>query len=66
MEKGAPGGRSRGKSAPHSFAVIPAKSLPPAKAGAGIQWHSRDTRLDPGSALRAVRDDVRRGVRRPG
>ncbi len=32
------------------MAVIPAK--------AGIQWLVRGTRLDPGSALRAVRDDV--------
>ena len=34
------------------FAVIPAK--------AGIQRHLRGARLDPGSALRAVRDDVKR------
>ena len=35
-----------------SFAVIPAK--------AGIQWCLRGARLDPGSALRAVRDDIKR------
>ena len=32
------------------FAVIPAQ--------AGIQWLLRGARLDPGSALRAVRDDI--------
>ena len=58
MEKGALGGHSRGKSAPHSFAVIPAE--------AGIPWHLRGARLDPGSALRAVRDDVKRGAYRRG
>ena len=56
--EGVPGGHSGGKSAPHSFAVIPAE--------AGIQWHLRGTRLDPGSALRAVRDDVSEGAYRPG
>ena len=35
-----------------SFAVIPAK--------AGIQWYLRGARLDFGSALRAVRDDIKR------
>ena len=26
----------------------------------GIQWYLRGARLDPGSALRAVRDDIKR------
>ena len=46
------------------MSVIPAK--------AGIQWLLRNARLDPGSALRAVRDDegsgqpcaIRNGIRR--
>ena len=41
-----------------SFAVIPAK--------AGIQWYLRGARLDFGSALRAVRDDIRRERAGPG
>ena len=37
------------------FAVIHGAQREP-----GIQWYLRDARLDPGSALRAVRDDVKR------
>ena len=39
------------------FAVIPAE--------AGIQWHLRGAHLDPGSALRAVGDDVSARPRGP-
>ena len=38
------------------FDVIPG----PPQAEPGIQSHLRGARLDPGSALRAVRDDVKR------
>ena len=38
------------------FAVIPK----PPQAEPGTQWYLRSARLDPGSALRAVRDDVKR------
>jgi hypothetical protein len=31
-----------------------------------IQWHLRSARLDPGPALRAVRDDIKRRKCRPG
>ena len=36
------------------LAVIPGR----AQREPGIQWHWRGARLDPGSALRAIRDDV--------
>ena len=43
------------------LAVIPGR----AQREPRIQWHLRGARLDPGSALRAVRDDVRKkGARR--
>ena len=65
-----------------AFGVIPGRAQrepgsasPTAKLV--IQWHLRSARLDPGSALRAVRDDnkkkgapsgmmAREGARRPG
>jgi hypothetical protein len=55
-----------------AFGVIPGRAQrepgsasPTAKLV--IQWHLRDARLDPGSALRAVRDDVKKeGARRSG
>ena len=37
-----------------AFGAIPGR----AQREPGIQWHLRSARLDPGSALRAVRDDV--------
>ena len=44
-----------------AFGVIPWR----AQREPEIQWHLRGARLDPGSALRAVRDDVRKkGARR--
>ena len=39
-----------------AFGVIPGR----AQREPGIQWHLRDARLDPGSALRAVRDDIKK------
>ena len=56
-----------------AFGVIPGR----AQREPGIQWYLRGARLDPGSALRAVRDDnkkkgapsgmmAREGARRPG
>ena len=50
-----------------AFGVIPGRAQrepgsasPTAKLV--IQWHLRDARLDPGSALRAVRDDIKKRV----
>ena len=38
------------------FVVLPGRAL----REPGIQWHWRAARLDPGSALRAVRDDIKK------
>ncbi len=46
----------------HFLAVIPGR----AQREPGIQRRLPNSCLDPGSALRAVRDDVRKSARRPG